>query len=149
MTSRIIDVGADNLLQPAIELEPFADVQWRSVLRSLNANQSYTSVVQEPIQQTAVLEFLINNARLPRSLTYSLNSLRNCLRSLPRNERALRALNRLRRYLAQIDPATLEGEALRTFLDEFQLQLANVHEQVNRSYFDFKPGRRQKTGDAS
>ncbi|MDH3641974.1 MAG: alpha-E domain-containing protein [Gammaproteobacteria bacterium] len=149
MTSRIIDVGADNLLQPAVELEPFADVQWRSVLRSLNANQSYTSVVQEPIQQSSVLEFLINNAALPRSLTYSLNSLRNCLRSLPRNERVLRALNRLRRYIAQVDPTTLEGEALRTFLDDFQLQLAGVHEQVNKSYFDFKPGRRQKTGDAS
>ena len=149
MTSRIIDVGADNLLQPAVELEPFADVQWRSVLRSLNANQSYTSVVQEPIQQSSVLEFLINNAALPRSLTYSLNSLRNCLRSLPRNERVLRALNRLRRYIAQVDPTTLEGETLRTFLDDFQLQLANVHQQVNKSYFDFKPRRRQKTGDAS
>lgn len=143
MTSRIIDVGADNLLQPAVELEPFADVQWRSVLRSLNATQSYASVVQEPIHQSAVLDFLLKNPTLPRSLTYALNSLRNSLRPLPRNEQALRALNRLRRFLAQADAAKLEREALRAFLDDFQLQLANVHEQVHKSYFDFKPQRRQ------
>ena len=145
MTSRIIDVGADNMLQPAVELEPFADVQWRSVLRSLNATQSYASVVQEPIHQTAVLEFLIKNPRLPRSLTYALNGLRNSLRALPRNERVLRALNRLRRYIAQVDSATLEGEALRDFLDDFQRQLASVHDHVNKTYFDFKPRRQPKT----
>ena len=144
MTSRIIDVGTDNLLQPAVELEPFADVQWRSVLRSLNATQSYASVVQEPIQHDAVLSFLINNATLPRSLTYALNGARNSLRALPRNERALRALNRLRRYMAQADSATMRGEALREFLDRFQLQLANVDEQVTRTYFDFKPRRQSK-----
>jgi uncharacterized alpha-E superfamily protein len=145
MTSRIVDVGTDNLLQPATELEPFADVQWRSVLRSLNATQSYASVIQAPIQQSAVLEFLINNPTLPRSLTYALSSVRNSLRPLPRNERVVRALNRLRRYIAQVDSANLEGESLRSFLDEFQLQLANVHEQVHKSYFDFKPRRQSKT----
>jgi len=149
MTSRIIDVGADNLLQPAVELEPFADVQWRSVLRSLNATQSYMSVIQEPIQQAAVLEFLFKNPNLPRSLTYALHSLRNSLRPLPRHERALRALNRLRRNIAQADPATLDGAALRTFLDDFQLQLADVHEQVTKTYFDFKPRQRRSTRRAT
>lgn len=135
MTSRIIDVGADNLLQPAVELEPFSDVQWRSVLRSLNATQSYASVVQAPIQPAAVVEFLIKNPALPRSLTYSLSSMLNSLRALPRNERVLRAVNRLRRHIAQADTTNLEGEALREFLDDFQLQLANVHEHVNKTYF--------------
>jgi len=141
MTSRIIDVGADNLLQPAVELDPFADVQWRSVLRSLNATQSYASVVQEPIHQSAVLTFLIKNPNLPRSLNYALNSLRNSLRPLPRNERVLRALNRLRRFVNQIDSEKLDGETLRDFLDDVQLQLATIHDQVNRTYFDFKPRR--------
>jgi uncharacterized alpha-E superfamily protein len=135
MTSRIIDVGADNLLQPAVELEPFADIQWRSVLRSLNATQSYASVVQAPIQPNAVLEFLIKNPALPRSLTYSLSSMRNSLRALPHNERVLRAVNRLRRRIDQADTTNLEGEALREFLDDFQLQLAHVHEHVNKIYF--------------
>jgi uncharacterized alpha-E superfamily protein len=145
MTSRIIDVGADNLLQPAVELDPFADVQWRSVLRSLNATQSYASVVQEPIHQSAVLDFVIKNPALPRSLTYALNSLRNSLRALPRNERALRALNRLLRYVAQADCEQLDGEVLRDFLDDFQRQLAGVHDHVNKTYFDSKPRGRRKS----
>ncbi len=135
MTSRIIDVGADNLLQPAVELEPFADIQWRSVLRSLNATQSYASIVRAPIQSNAVLEFLIKNPALPRSLTYSLSSMRNSLRALPRSQRVLRTVNQLRRHIDQCDTTNLEGKALREFLDDFQLQLAHVHEHVNKIYF--------------
>ncbi|MFP6815259.1 MAG: alpha-E domain-containing protein [Pseudomonadales bacterium] len=135
MTSRIIDVGADNLLQPAVELEPFADIQWRSVLRSLNATQSYASIVRAPIHSNAVLEFLIKNPALPRSLTYSLSSMRNSLRALPRSQRVLRTVNQLRRHIDQCDTTNLEGKALREFLDDFQLQLAHVHEHVNKIYF--------------
>jgi hypothetical protein len=59
----------------------------------------------------------------------------NSLRALPHNERVLRAVNRLRRRIDQANTTNLEGEALREFLDDFQLQLAHVHEHVNKIYF--------------
>ncbi len=148
MTSRIIDVGTDNLLESAIELAPFADIQWRSVLLSLNAVQSYNISVQEPIQQGAVLEFLFRDPRLPRSFLYSLNSLRNSLHSLPRNEKALRSVNRMRRHLQNTEVHLLTGEALHAFADTCQKQLAEVHDVINRSYFEFKPRRRPQRTSA-
>ena len=142
MTSRIIEAGCDNMFEAVSELEPFSDIQWRSVLLSLDATQSYNTVVQSPISKEAVLEFLIRNEALPRSLAYSLNSLRNGLRSLPRHEKILRSINRLRRSINQTDVGSLEGETLREFLDDFQLQLAQINQVIADVYFEFKPRRR-------
>lgn len=142
MTSRIIEAGCDNMFEAVSELEPFSDIQWRSVLLSLDATQCYNTVVQSPISKEAVLEFLIRNEALPRSLAYSLNSLRNGLRSLPRHEKILRSINRLRRSINQTDVGSLEGETLREFLDDFQLQLAQINQVIADVYFEFKPRRR-------
>ena len=144
MTTRIIDVGTENLLESAVELAPFADIQWRSVLLSLNAVQSYNISVQEPIQQDAVLEFLFRDARLPRSFLYSLNGLRNSLNSLPRHEKALRSVNRIRRQILNAELNLLGGETLHAFTDTCQKQLAEVHDVINKSYFEFKPRRQPK-----
>ncbi len=133
MTSRIIDAGNDNMLVAVSELEPFADIQWRSVLRSLDAAQSYNTEVQEPINQTAVLEFLIRNPRLPRSLAYALNSIRHGLRALPRHEKSLRIVNRLRRKLS--DFTEEEPEQIREFLDEVQIDLAELNGSLSSTYF--------------
>ena len=142
MTTRVIDVGTDNPMQTAGAPGPFADLQWRSVLRSLNASQSYRAVCQEPIHQTAVVGFLISSPVLPRSLTYTVESLRNGLRALPRSERALTAVNRLRRFLKNAEIENLEGPELHGFLDGCQLQLAALDEQINRTYFEFRPRRK-------
>tara|TARA_Y100001934_G_C12259171_1_gene729138 strand:- start:807 stop:1115 length:309 start_codon:yes stop_codon:yes gene_type:complete len=55
-----------NLL-PNLELAPFQDIQWRSVLRSLYAMQGYQTAVQEPIDREPVLEFLFTSPTLPRA----------------------------------------------------------------------------------
>jgi uncharacterized alpha-E superfamily protein len=133
MTSRIIDVGNDNILGQVSDLEPFADIQWRSVLRSLDAAQSYNTEVQEPINQNAVLEFLINNPRLPRSLAYALNSIRHGLRALPRHEQSLRRVNALRHKLA--DFSADEPDQIRDFLDAVQIDLAELNGSLSRTYF--------------
>ena len=120
------------------KLEPFTDIQWRSVLLSLDAAQSYNTVVQAPVNQGAVLDFLICNESLPRSLTYSLNSLRNGLRDLPRNEKILTKTNRLRRLIRQTDVASLEGESLHRYLDGLQIQLAEIDQAIAGVYFSGK-----------
>lgn len=139
MTSRIIDVGTDNMLADVSDLEPFADIQWRSVLLSLDAAQSYNTEVQEPVSQDAVLNFLVRNDRLPRSLTYSLNSIRHGLRALPRHEQSLRRVNSLRRSLKDIEFE--DAEQIRQFLDDVQVALAELDQAISRTYFQVRPSR--------
>ncbi len=145
MTSRILEVGCEHIFEAAADLEPFNDIQWRSVLLSLDATQSYNQVVQGPVSQEAVLEFLVHNTQLPRSLAYSLNSLRNSTRDLPRNEKVIRAINRLRRQVGGLDVEALDIEGIETFLDDFQSELAGIDSEIRKTYFQYKPRRRRKS----
>jgi len=149
MTSRIMDVGIDNIFKDVASLDAYADVQWRSVLMSLDAAQSYNTEVQQPVSQAAVLAFLADNDRLPRSLIYALNAMRNGLRDLPRHERTLRLVNRLRRFVGGANFEEMETDVIRVFLDDIQIQLGDVHQAIQRTYFEFKPRRKtKKTGAA-
>jgi uncharacterized alpha-E superfamily protein len=141
MTTRMIEVGTGTFWDDAAELEPFADIQWRSVLRALYALHSYNATIAEPISQAPVIDFLVNDPRLPRSVAYGLNAVRNNLRSLPRNDAPLRAVNRLRRALAAANVRDMSVDDIAQFLDLCQVRLSQVHDQVHRTYFDFRSRR--------
>jgi uncharacterized alpha-E superfamily protein len=142
MTTRVIDVGAGDFWRTT-GFEVFADIQWRSVLRSLYAHHSYNTSVAEPISQAPVIDFLLNHPGLPRSVAYSVTSLRNNLRGLPRHERPLRAVNRLHRELSQTHVQGLDSPALSEFLDQCQIRLSEIHLDIHKAYFGYRPQWRQ------
>lgn len=144
MTTRLIDAGTGTFWDSAAELEPFADIQWRSVLRALYALQSYNTSMGEPITQGPVIDFLMNDPRLPRSVAYGLNSLRNNLRSLPRHDKPLRAVNRIRREVSGTYVRDMSADEISSFLDQCQVRLNLVHEEIHRTYFDFRPRRKRR-----
>ncbi len=135
MTTRIIDVRSTDMLQLTESLEPYSQLQWRSVLRSLNGMQAYQLAVQEPIQQPLVLQFLFKNAELPRSLAFCTTRIRSSLRSLPRNHKPLAAINRVIRFLDSVDVTTLENAGLHVFIDDCQRHLALLDREIDRTYF--------------
>jgi len=139
MTTRVIDVATGEFLQSAVELEVFADIQWRSVLRSLYAHHSYNTSVGEPITQGPVIHFLLNHRGLPRAVAYGLNSVRNSLRGLPRHEVPLRTVNRMLRSLGQTKVDRMSGAELSAYLDQCQVDLSEIHDAVRKTYFDFRP----------
>ena len=148
MLTRIVDVRSVDLMggsEP--DLSPFQDIQWRSILRSLSATQSYIQTQQGAIEETSVLRFLFQNEALPRSYLRCLNQVRHSLRALPRSERPLRAVNRMRRKILTADMQGLSGERLHEFIDQRQLDLGGLHDAVDQTYFSFKPRlrRRRKT----
>ena len=135
MTTRIIDVRSVDVLEQTDGLEPYSQLQWRSVLRSLHALQAYQLVVQEPIQQPLVQQFLFKNHELPRSVTYCTSRIRASLRSLPRNQKPLAAINRVIRFLEAVDVAVLKGPELHTFIDNCQRHFAHIDREIDRTYF--------------
>ena len=139
MTTRIIDVRTVDLIAGHHELEPFQDIQWRSVLRSFYAMQSYHASVREPVDPPLVLEFLFNDERLPRSYLRCLNSVRRSLRELPRNGDAVDACDSALRALAKTDVARLGGVEqsadLHAFIDDCQTHLADLHAAIVNTYF--------------
>ncbi len=135
MTTRIIDLGTANLVASESDLEPFADIQWRSVLSSLDSMQSYTVSMQNPVNQPDVLEFLLKHDELPRSLLRCFNTIRHCLRSLPKNQEPLDLINQMRRQLQRARVRNLEGERLHRYTDARQKQLLTLHTKITNAYF--------------
>ena len=123
MTTRIIDVRTVDLIAGHHELEPFQDIQWRSVLRSFYAMQAYHASVREPVDPPLVLEFLFNDERLPRSYLRCLNSVRRSLRGLPRNGAAVDTCDRALKALRDTDVARLGGMA-------HSVELHRVHQRL-------------------
>ena len=135
MTTRIIDVRSADLLPPGHDLAPFQEIQWRSVLGSLNARQSYQAAIGAPISRSLVLEFLLREPGLPRSCAYCLTAMRRHIRSLPRHEAPLRACDQTAAFFASVDLGALDRESLHRFLDECQMRLGQLHEAVTETWF--------------
>ncbi|MEM7079100.1 MAG: alpha-E domain-containing protein [Pseudomonadota bacterium] len=135
MTTRIIDLRTANLLPDETHLTPFADTQWRSVVSSLDAQQSYAASTQAPINQPDVLEFLLQNRELPRSLLRCFSTIRNCLRDLPKNKPPLEQIEKMRRQLQRARVRNLDGPRLHKFIDARQKQLFTLHQKITNNYF--------------
>lgn len=135
MTTRLIDLRTTDLLPTDSALEPFDDIQWRSVMKSLDAMQGYAVTVQNPVNQEDVLPFLLQHPDLPRSLYRCVTGVRNALRSLPKNNSPLEFANAMRRQLQRARVKRLQGPALNRYIDARQKQLISLHSKIADTYF--------------
>ncbi len=136
MTSRIIDVRSATLL-PDIDgvLTPFENIQWMSVLKSLSAYQVYRRIMRIRVGRPDVLRFLLRERTFPRSFYHAICEAEASLMRLPRNERPLQALQRLKRKVTRARPETMSQEALHEFIDELQLGLIDLSDHIGATYF--------------
>jgi len=135
MTTRIIDVRSADLLPPGHDLAPFQEIQWRSVLGSLNARQAYQAAVGRPVSRPLALKFLLTEPNLPRSYAYCLTAMRRHIRSLPRHEAPHEACDRAGRSLGSVSVEALDGPSLHRFLDECQVRLGQLHDSLTKTWF--------------
>jgi uncharacterized alpha-E superfamily protein len=144
MTTRIIDVRSESLLPEAESggLRPFENIQWVSVLKSLTAYQMYRRKVQSRVRRADALRFLLQDEAFPRAFYRCVCIVHEGVSRLPRCESAQRALGRLQRGVqgAPIVELTESNEALHGFIDQLQVGLAQVHEEIERTYFLVDPG---------
>lgn len=140
MTTRMIDMRSPELFAAQHDLEPFQNIQWRSILRSTYAMQAYVASVRDAVSTPLVLQFLFKDERLPRAYLRSLRAARRSLDALPRNEQPLRACSAAIAIVEQADVEALGApgreDDLHTFIDECQVQLGNLHQVVVNTYFE-------------
>jgi len=82
-TARILDVKYYVLL-PSIHWvgSSLDNYQWESILRSVSAHRSYRWVYEADYRPTNIAEYLILDARMPRSLAFSYRNLEDSLKYL-------------------------------------------------------------------
>jgi len=136
MSTRIIDTASARLLGDRVEILPYRNVLWVSVLKSLSAYQMYRLSVQRNVNAGDVLHFLLQSRIFPRAVAHTLHEINSSVGLLPRNRDALATLAEVKQTLDGADLGTLKGNALHTFIDDVQLMLDRVHNSINSTWFE-------------
>lgn len=135
MTTRIIDVAAASLLRSAVSEARLENTLWMAVLKSLSGYQMYRQYVRRRIRAEDVINFLVGDPLFPRAVTHCLIELEAAMHALPQHEGPLRAVLRLQRLVDAQQPEAVEEAALRSLMDQLQLELAGIHGQVSAAWF--------------
>ncbi len=140
MSTRIVDAGLVNLLPHlsaggAEKLEPYDNILWMSVLRSLSAYQMYRQHVRDRVNANAVVTFLLQNEDFPRAVAHCLKQLEQCLWALPNSEKVLAAIVNIQNKLDEADLDELLKSGLHEYIDELQLEIGNLHFRIAETWF--------------
>jgi uncharacterized alpha-E superfamily protein len=140
MSTRIVDVGLVNLL-PHLSLggnevlEPYDNILWMSVLRSLSGYQMYRQQVRDRVNALDVVTFLLQNEDFPRAVPHALKQLEQCLWSLPNSEKILSIVVNIQQKIEAADMPKLIQQGLHEFIDEVQLEIGKLHSGIAETWF--------------
>jgi uncharacterized alpha-E superfamily protein len=142
MSSRIVDAGLMNLLPHLTTgefnedaLEPYDNVLWMSVLRSLSGYQMYRQNVRDRVNARDVVTFLLQNENFPRAVAHSLTELKHCLQKLPNSEKALSAVVKAQKKVKSANIEKLLESGLHEYIDKVQYDIASLHGTIAKTWF--------------
>ena len=133
MLSRIIE---DQILRKENYVNKYyQNLQWSSVLRSINGFESFKLINKDNLNQEIVLRFMIMEKLFPRSLKYCVNKLLEVQRFLPKSPSIKKDISILledftNENLYKNDKKMLKG------LDDFQFGLINLDKTIKENFFN-------------
>ncbi|MFD1561382.1 alpha-E domain-containing protein [Paraburkholderia silviterrae] len=138
-TARILDVRFMEVERPdsrsaARQLEDF--YYWTSILSSVSALEIYRKVYRDVVTPARVVELLILNQQMPRSLLASMEGVCANLALLrtDASREVERAAGKLRAELLYSDLRQIFSVGVHTFLTQFLVRVYELGNQVARTY---------------
>lgn len=135
MTTRLIDVGARELLDRDDGLVALDPLLWSALLQSLSALGAYRRMIGPVVEAEQAITFVFKEASLPRSVGFCLRGIREELRPLHHPGQALGVLDRARRKLSRLNAERMSPEQLQRYIDQFQGLLGDLHAAVSETWF--------------
>ncbi|MBU2885028.1 alpha-E domain-containing protein [Gilvimarinus agarilyticus] len=139
MTSRIVDVGTRRILTKALtEIEanePFENILWMSVLRSLSGYQMYRQHVLDRVNAEDVVMFLLQDPLFPRAVEHCLSELSESFSRLPNSDDPQRVLVSVKRQLKTADIPQLLESGLEEHIESIQASIGEVHSAIATTWF--------------
>jgi uncharacterized alpha-E superfamily protein len=141
MTTRVLDVQAHILLsQQDPDVQPYADVTWMGVLRSLEAGQAVRRQVPGAGSSGFdALGILLKDPQFPRSVEHCLTQVSRSLLELPRYDEPMAGCAAAQKILEGLDVRELSGAGLHDVVDSLQEGIAYLHDLVAETYFSLAP----------
>ena len=138
-TARILDTKYYVLLPSSASVGSSLDrVQWEMILRSASAERSFHWLYGGDIEPAAIVDFLIQDVRLPRSIAYCYDGIVDILERLAREyDRRTASQDMAARHEAHITSSTSDaiiGSGLHEFLIDFIARNAALSQQIEADY---------------
>lgn len=136
MTSRILDLASLLLAESrSDEMRQYETILWVNILKSLNAQLMYRQHVRSSINGDDVLNFLLLNTNLPRSVGCCIAEISYCIDGLPNNDALPEEVDKLKAYVQAIDTRHATQTQLRGILDNLQNRLGELHDLIAQNWF--------------
>ncbi|MDO9104989.1 MAG: alpha-E domain-containing protein [Methylovulum sp.] len=136
MTSRILDLASLLLAESrSDELRQYETILWVNILTALNALLMYRQHVRSRVKGDDVLNFLLLDTNLPRSVSRCLVEISDCINQLPNHDGLPQRLAELEGYVQAIDTHQTTQLQLRAILDDLQNKLGELHGQIADNWF--------------
>ncbi len=136
MTSRILDLASLLLSESrSDEMRQYETILWMNVLKALNALLMYRQQMRSRVKGDDVLNFLLLDTNLPRSVSCCIAEISYCIGRLPNNDGLPVKLTELETYVQAIDTRQTTQEQLRGILDGLQNMLGGLHGQIADNWF--------------
>lgn len=136
MTSRILDLSSLLLSESrSDEMRQYESLLWMNVLQSLNALLMYRRHVRSRIKGDDVLNYLILDSALPRSINCCLYEMADAIVKLPNHDKLPEDIADLKKFVLSIDTQQTTQLQLRNILDQLQTKLAFLHERIANNWF--------------
>jgi len=140
LTCRFLSVRAESALaDDSLEADPYDHVRAMSVLKSLAAHQQYRRAMPAHPGGGSVVEFLLQDQALPRTVASCLAQVRQYLKELPNNEEALAACTDASVFVTGTVVTGLTPEGLRDHLEVLGGLIADIHERIESALFAEAP----------
>ena len=132
MLSRIIE---DQILRKENYVNKYyQNLQWSSVLRSINGFESFKLINKDNLNQEIVLRFMIMEKLFPRSLKYCVNKLLEVQRFLPKSPSIKKDISILLEDFTNENLYKNDKKMLKV-LDDFQFGLINLDKTIKENFF--------------
>ncbi|MCR9271157.1 MAG: alpha-E domain-containing protein [Hyphomonadaceae bacterium] len=138
-TARILDTKYYVLLPSSASVGSSLDrVQWEMILRSASAERSFHWLYGGEMDPAAIIEFLIHDVRLPRSIAYCYDGIVSILEDLETEyDRRTAAHDLAAKHEAHLTHSTSEtilGSGLHEFLVDFIARNAALSTQIETDF---------------
>lgn len=135
MTTRVIDVGAAAQQSNDIHHSSVDPLIWASVLKSLSAMSAYRREFGPLVEVNNMVDFILRDTALPRSVKFCLNGIREELLPLKNHKSALKLLESSRGKLSRFNSHIRSQQQLHRFIDQFQAGLITLSAEIASTWF--------------
>ena len=134
MLSRIIE---DQILRKETHVNKYyQNLQWSSVLKSINGYESFKTLNKQNLNQEIVLNFMIMENLFPRSIKYCVDKLGEVQKYLPKSVEIKKLTMILLDGFSKSNIFKNDNQILKQ-IDNFQLGLITLDKEISQRFFSY------------